>query len=101
MSQLGGLAVCHPGWWHNESTGRSSKCLTSRLTIPTETDESGGDLFMSQSSEVTIDNCTFSNYFFYINNLFSEYGFLVEVYNNFGGEASIFYTFVKYCDYSY
>jgi hypothetical protein len=78
-----------------------------------KTDESGGGLFMSQSSEVTIDNCTFSgNAASHGGGLFNDGGKVTitnctffgntvsawggGLYNNFGGEASIsFSTFVN------
>jgi hypothetical protein len=78
-----------------------------------KTDESGGGLFLSQSSEVTIDNCTFSgNAASHGGGLFNDGGKVTitnctffgntadawggGLYNNFGGEASIaFSTFVN------
>jgi hypothetical protein len=78
-----------------------------------KTDESGGGLFVSQSSEVTIDNCTFSGNAAhhgggilndggkvtitnctFVGNTASAWG--GGLYNNFGGEATIsFCTFVN------
>ena len=78
-----------------------------------KTDESGGGLFVSQSSEVTIDNCTFSgNEAHHGGGLFNDGGKVTMTnstiagntasawgggfYNNFGGEATIsFCTFVN------
>lgn len=78
-----------------------------------KTDESGGGLFMSQSSEVIIDNCTFSgNAARHGGGLFNDGGKVTitnctvagntasawggGLYNNFGGEATIsFCTFVN------
>lgn len=78
-----------------------------------KTDESGGGLFISQSSEVTIENCTFSgNAARHGGGLFNDGGKVTitnctisgnaasawggGLYNNFGGEAIIsFSTFVN------